>query len=347
MSTVWITERKYQLLSGAVGTALLMSAGCAVPQVESDQLQVAATTYPLAFFSEQVGGSEAKVVQIIPRGVEAHNWEPSPRDIVTIEQSNVFVFNGAGLEPWGERVAESLEGKSTIVVETTEGLELIEASGEDDHGDDDKDEQGGDDHGDDDKDEQGGDDHGDDGDNEDEHGNEGLDPHVWLSPTLAKLQVRHIANAMVQADPNNRSRYERNAGELEDRLEQLREQFHSGLAQCRTNRFITSHAAFGYLAEEFGLEQVSIAGISPDARPNPARMAELSELVKEMGVKYIFFETLTSPALSETLAQEVGAETLALNPLEGLTPEEVQAGSDYFSVMQKNLANLREALECS
>ena len=220
------------------------------------------------------------------------------------------------------------------MVEATEGLELIEASGEDDHGDDDKDEQGGDDH-------------GDDGDNEDEHGNEGLDPHVWLSPTLAKLQVRHIANAMVQADPNNRSRYERNAGELEDRLEQLREQFHSGLAQCRTNRFITSHAAFGYLAEEFGLEQVSIAGLSPDARPNPARMAALSELVKEMGAKYIFYETLASPALSETLAQEVGAETLALNPLEGLTPEEVQAGSDYFSVMQENLANLREALECS
>ena len=334
MLAVWVAKRKYQLLSGAVGTALLMSAGCAAPRVESGQLQVAATTYPLAFFAEQVGGPEAKVVQMIPPGVEAHNWEPSPRDIVAIEQSNVFVFNGAGLEPWGERVAESLEGKSTIVVEATEGLELIEASGEDDHGDDDKDEQGGDDH-------------GDDGDNEDEHGNEGLDPHVWLSPTLAKLQVRHIANALAQADPNNRSRYERNAGELEDRLEQLREQFHSGLAQCRTNRFITSHAAFGYLAEEFGLEQVSIAGLSPDARPNPARMAALSELVKEMGAKYIFYETLASPALSETLAQEVGAETLALNPLEGLTPEEVQAGSDYLSVMQENLANLREALECS
>ena len=335
MSTVWITERKYQLLSGAVGTALLMSAGCAAPQVESGQLQVAATTYPLAFFAEQVGGSEAKVVQIIPPGVEAHNWEPSPRDIVTIEQSNVFVFNGAGLEPWGERVAESLEGKSTIVVETTEGLELIEASGEDDHGDDDNDE-----HGDDNDDE-----HGD--DDNDEHGDKGLDPHVWLSPTLAKLQVRHIANALAQADPNNRSRYERNAGNLEDRLEQLREQFHRGLAQCRTNRFITSHAAFGYLAGEFGLEQVSIAGLSPDARPNPARMAALSELVKEMGGKYIFFETLASPALSETLAQEVGAETLALNPLEGLTPKDVQAGSDYFSVMQENLANLRVALECS
>ena len=185
------------------------------------------------------------MLQLIPPGVEPHNWEPSPRDIVAIEQSDLFVFNGAGLEPWGERVAERLEGKSTIVVEATEGLELIEASRGDEHGDDDN----------------------------DEHGNKGLDPHVWLSPTLAKLQVRHIANALAQADPNNRSRYERNAGELEDRLEQLSEQFHSGLAQCRTNRFITSHAAFGYLAGEFGLEQVSIAGLSPDARPNPARMA--------------------------------------------------------------------------
>ena len=319
MSAVCVAKRKYQLLNGAVGAALLMSAGCAAPRVESGQLQVAATTYPLVFFSEQVGGPEAKVVQIIPTGVEPHNWEPSPRDIVAIEQSDVFVFNGAGLEPWGERVAESLKGKSTIVVEATEGLELIEASGGDEH----------------------------DGDDNDEHGNKGLDPHVWLSPTLAKLQVRLIANALAQADPNNRSKYERNAGKLEDRLEQLGEQFHSGLAQCRTNRFITSHAAFGYLAEEFGLEQVSIAGLSPDARPNPARMAALSELVKEMGGKYIFFETLASPALSETLAQEVGAETLALNPLEGLTPEEVQAGSDYLSVMQENLANLRVALECS
>ena len=327
VSMVWVAKRKYQLLNGAVAAALLMSAGCAAPRVESGQLQVAATTYPLVFFAEQVGGPEANVLQMIPPGVEPHNWEPSPRDIVAIEQSDVFVFNGAGLEPWGERVAESLEGKSTIVVEATEGLELIEASGGDEHDDDDSDK------------------HGD--DDGDEHGNKGLDPHVWLSPTLAKLQVRHIANALAQADPNNRSRYERNAGELEDRLEQLSEQFHSGLAQCRTNRFITSHAAFGYLAGEFGLEQVSIAGVSPDARPNPARMAALSELVKEMGGKYIFFETLASPALSETLAQEVGAETLALNPLEGLTPKEVQAGSDYFSVMQENLANLRIALECS
>ena len=335
MSAVWVAKRKYQLLNGAVGTALLMSAGCAAPRVESGQLQVAATTYPLVFFAEQVGGPEANVVQMIPPGVEPHNWEPSPRDIVAIEQSDVFVFNGAGLEPWGERVAESLEGKSTIVVEAAEGLELIEASGWDEHDDDDSNE-----HGDDNDDE-----HGD--DDNDEHGNKGLDPHVWLSPTLAKLQVRHIANALAQADPNNRSKYERNAGKLEDRLEQLGEQFHRGLAQCRTNRFITSHAAFGYLAGEFGLEQVSIAGLSPDARPNPARMAALSELVKEMGGKYIFFETLASPALSETLAQEVGAETLALNPLEGLTPKDVQAGSDYFSVMQENLANLRVALECS
>ena len=327
VSMVWVAKRKYQLLNGAVAAALLMSAGCAAPRVESGQLQVAATTYPLVFFAEQLGGPEANVVRLIPPGVEPHNWEPSPRDIVAIEQSDLFVFNGAGLEPWGERVAESLEGKSTIVVEATEGLELIEASGGDEHDDDDSNEHGNDDN--------------------DEHGNKGLDPHVWLSPTLAKLQVRHIANALAQADPNNRSKYERNAGKLEDRLEQLSEQFHSGLAQCRTNRFITSHAAFGYLAGEFGLEQVSIAGLSPDARPNPARMAALSELVKEMGGKYIFFETLASPALSETLAQEVGAETLALNPLEGLTPKEVQAGSDYFSVMQENLANLRIALECS
>lgn len=173
-----------------------------------------------------------------------------------------------------------------------------------------------------------------------------FDPHVWLSPLTAQTQVRMIQKALVEVDPEQGATYEKNTALLLDKLNQLDKEFREGLKECRHNTFVTSHAAFGHLAREYGLTQKSIAGISPEAEPSLRELAELAAFAKENNVRYIFFESLVSPKIAETLAKEVGAETLVLNPLEGLTKEETDQGKDYFSVMRENLGNLRKALEC-
>jgi zinc transport system substrate-binding protein len=148
-------------------------------------------------------------------------------------------------------------------------------------------------------------------------------------------------------DPQGAETYDRNAEAYESRLQALDRSFEEGLATCARRVIVTSHAAFGYLADRYGLEQEAISGLSPEAEPDPRRLQELIDLVKERGVTTVFSEELLSPAVAETLAREAGVRTAVLDPLEGLTPEEQQAGEDYVSIMRKNLAVLRSALGCT
>ena len=165
----------------------------------------------------------------------------------------------------------------------------------------------------------------------------GRDPHVWLDPTLfAQIALRTGAKLGRQAQ----------ARELADELEQLDAELREGLSGCERRKLVTSHAAFGYLAARYGLEQVPITGLSPETEPTPADLGDVVEQVRAHGATTIFFETLVSPRLAETVAREVGASTAVLNPLEGLTERQADAGEDYFSIMRANLVALREALSC-
>ncbi len=173
------------------------------------------------------------------------------------------------------------------------------------------------------------------------------DPHVWLSPELAQHQVAIIAEAFKKEDPKNASYYQKNADELIASLQELDSAYRQGLATCQKRDIVTAHAAFGYLAQEYNLNQVAISGLSPEEEPSARKLAELATFVREKQVKYIFFEELTSPRFSQTLAQETGVETLVLNPAEGLTPEDEAKGENYFTIMEANLANLEKALVCN
>ena len=163
------------------------------------------------------------------------------------------------------------------------------------------------------------------------------DPHVWLDP------IRYAAIAERIGDELDRSP---EAATFAARLKALDEDFQSGLSQCERHEIVTSHAAFGYLAERYGLRQVAITGLSPEVEPTPRDLEQVVGQVREAGATTVFFETLISPRLAETVAREVGAETAVLNPIEGLTEQEVAGGEDYFSVMRENLAALRKALGC-
>jgi zinc transport system substrate-binding protein len=168
-------------------------------------------------------------------------------------------------------------------------------------------------------------------------GADGSDPHVWLDPVRYAYQARLIAEALRRPE---------GAKPFGARLLKLDADFERGLARCDRRQIVTSHAAFGYLAHRYRLEQIALTGVTPEAEPTARDLERLVEQVERSGATTIFFETLVSPRLAETVARETGAETAVLNPLEGLTEDEIAAGEDYFSLMRENLRTLREALGC-
>ena len=272
----------------------------------TEKLQVVASFYPLYYFASQIAGDKADVTNITPAGAEPHDYEPSTQDIGRIEKSSILIINGGQLEAWGDKIKEDLQSKNIEVVTATEGLVTQEFEEEE------------------------------------------LikDPHVWLDPVLAKKEVEKIAQAFIKVDPVNKTFYESNEINLENKLGSLDKSFKEGLRDCQQKNIVTSHAAFRYIASRYGLIQISISGLSPDQEPSPKQLAEVTRFARTNNVKYIFFETLISPKLSETIAKEIGAKTLVFNPLEGLTKDDEAVGKDYLSVQQENLASLRVALEC-
>lgn len=172
------------------------------------------------------------------------------------------------------------------------------------------------------------------------------DPHFWLDPFLAQQIVRNIRDGLVKADPSHATDYKHNAAVAIAKLQQLDRDFATGLKTCDQRTIITSHQAFGYLAKRYNIHVEAISGVSPDQEPSAASLASLTTLARQQNIHYIFFESLVSPRLADTIAREVGAQTLVFDPLEGLTNEEQSNGKNYFNIQRENLANLRTALTC-
>ena len=278
-----------------------------VAPVQAGKMQVVASFYPLYFFSSQIGGDKADVTNIVPAGAEPHDYEPTAQDMAKMESSKLIVLNGGGLEAWSDNIKKNVDAKKTAIVTAGEGLTTQQVT---------------------------------------EDGETGTDPHVWLDPPLAEKMVDNITQGYAQADPDNKEYYQANANTLKSKLADLDMEYKQWLSNCQEKNIITSHAAFGYISMTYGLKQVSIAGLSPDAEPSPQQLADIAKFAKDNNVKYIFFESLVSPKLSQTIATEVGAQTLVLNPIEGLTDEELAQGKNYLTVMRDNLTNLKIALQC-
>ncbi|SDK24578.1 zinc transport system substrate-binding protein [Paenibacillus sp. OK060] len=315
-------------------------------ETEEAKLNVEVSFYPMYEFTKNVAGDLANVHTLVPAGMEPHDWEPTPQDIASIEKADVLVYNGAGMESWIDQVTGSLSNAKLIQVEASHGIDLLEGSEEEEHDHEHADTTDTHDH----ADEATTEEHDHDHDAEAEEGHThdhdhgGLDPHVWLSPALAVKEVRNIEAGLAQAAPEHAEQFKQNADAYVAKLEALDQDFKAAVADSKRKDFITQHAAFGYLAKEYGLQQVPIAGLSPEQEPSAAQMASVIDFAKEHQVKTIFFETLVSSKVSETIANEVGAKTAVLNPIEGLTEEEIATGMDYIGVMRQNLEALKLAL---
>jgi zinc transport system substrate-binding protein len=244
------------------------------------------------------------VTLLVPPGIEPHDWEPAPADIVRVHSARVFVYNGAGLEPWAEKLLGEVRRSDMRIVKATAGLDLLTTEGQ-------------------------------------------PDPHVWLDPLLARAEVEAIRTALVAVDPVHAPIYDGNAAAFSSQLLALHERFAAGLERCERREIVVSHAAFAYLARRYRLTQLPIMeSLTPDAEPSPAALAALTRQARRARVTHVFFETLVASKLAETLAREVGATALVLNPVEGLTKEQDAQGMTYVQLMDANLTNLRTALGC-
>lgn len=288
------------------------------------KVKVVVSIYPMYDFVQKIGGDQVAVKMLVPAGTEPHSWEPSTRDMLDLEDADMFVYNGAGIDAWAEDVLDTVQNKNLTVLEASEDVTLLK-SGEDHHDEDEHNEE--------------------DGHEEHDHHHGEYDPHVWLSPKNAEKELATIADALIEKDPDHADVYRANLEAAKKECEALDSAFREKLSAYAGRYIVVAHEAYGYLCENYGLKQIGIEGVSADQEPDAARMREIIDMVKEYGIKCIFFEELVDPKVAKSIAEETGCETRALSPLDGLTKEDIDAGREYFSVMRDNLETLAASFE--
>ncbi|SDE88335.1 zinc transport system substrate-binding protein [Blastococcus fimeti] len=317
----------------AAAASLLVLAGCGGDDggggagPDGDRLSVVAGFYPLEWAAERIGGDRIDVSSLTTPGAEPHDLELTPRDVAGVSDADLLVYLG-GFQAAVDEAAESQAGDHAWDAAEAANLSLTseghdhEHEGEEEHAEEEHAEEEG-----------------------HTEGEESTDPHFWLDPTRLADVGDALAEQLTELDPEGADTYEENAAALRADLESLDQEMSEGLSGCAVDTLVSSHEAFGYLGERYGLEVVGISGLSPSTEPSPAQLAEISALVAERGVTTVYTETLVDPAIAETVADEAGVRTAVLDPLEGLTDE--SAGDDYLAVMRANLAVLQAGQSCS
>jgi zinc transport system substrate-binding protein len=282
------------LLVVAVGAALT---GCGAAGASGDgEPTVVASFYPLAFVAQRVSGSDARVHNLTPPGVESHDLELTTRQVGDLAAADLIVYE-KGFQPSVDEAVD--QNASGAQVEITDVVTL------------------------------------------ERHG----DPHVWLDPTRLVAITHAVADSLAEVAPEHADAFHQRAEALVTELTALDEDFRAGLADCEHTTVVTSHDAFGYLADRYGLQMVGIVGLEPNAEPSLARLKEVQRVIEESGVTTVFYERLVSPEVAQTLAVDLGVTTAVLDPIEGLTED--TEGEDYLSLMRANLAALEEANGCT
>lgn len=292
----------------AVLTFLLLVTGCSThTPTDQSRLSVVVAFYPFQYVAEQVGGDQVNVTSLTQPGVEPHDLELTAKQVASVASADLVIYEKT-FQAAVDTAVEQQHPKRVIDAAALVPLRTTT------------------------------------GFEAEEGSTSALDPHTWLDPNSLVTYAHAVADQLAQARPDQAAGFQARADALATSLTTLDGEFRTGLAQCQRKAFITSHAAFGYLAERYGLEQVGITGLSPDAEPTPARIAAVQKLAQEKGVTTIFSETLASPALANALAKDLGLKTDVLDPLEGITDQ--SRGTDYPSVMRSNLTALKTANGC-
>ncbi|MGW1819587.1 metal ABC transporter substrate-binding protein [Streptomyces sp. NPDC002125] len=309
-------------VAGAVALGLTALSACsssdAAESGSDGKLDVVASFYPMQFLAEEIGGTHVSVTSLTKPGVEPHDLELSPQQIGGLSDADYILYL-KNVQPAVDDAVAQAGVKNTVDAATLTTLESHGSEVGHDHG-------------------------AEEGEEHEEHEGEeaGLDPHIWLDPVKYAEVAEGVGKSLEKADPDNAADYRKNTETLVAELNKLDKAYESGLKNTATKTFITTHSAFGYLAERYGLTQEGIAGIDPEAEPSPARIDEIHHVAEESKATTVFFETLASDKTAKTLAKDLGLKTGVLDPLEGITGK--SAGADYVEVMESNLTALQKAL---
>lgn len=294
-----------------------------------------ASFYPIYNLTKQIAGDKFDVVAFNSLTTESHDFEPSAKEIAELSKSSLIFINGAGMEDWKDSVEESVD---TEMVDTSAGLDLIKADDDDDHDHDHEDA----DHDHEDADH----DHEDEeGEHEHHHHHHGeFDPHTWLSPKNAKDQAKVIADKLSEIDPANKDYYEANYEKIAAELDSIIEEYTDKFAKVENKKFIVPHEAFGYVARDFGLEQIPLASLTSTADPDAKVMKEVTDLAKLEQIKTVFFEKGGSDKSAKTIAEEISAETAPLSTMEFASQEELDQEVTLQEIIKENLENIYKSL---
>ena len=275
-----------------------------------ERLRIITTIFPLREFAKEIAADRGEVNLLLPPGAGIHTWQPRASDIVRLSSADLFIQVGAGLEPWIDGLLKSVSSPKLKVLAVADSLALEEHQDEED-------------------------------------GQLEADPHVWLDFGLDMIIADLIAAELTEIDPSGASAFLAGAARLKEKLRRLDAAYSQGLGRCASRGLVIGgHAAFGYLAKRYGLEQLSLSGLSPDAEVLPSRMMKAIAWGREHNVRAVFTEANANPQMAAVLAKELGAEILVLHPGGNLNKKEWESGRSFFDIMEANLANLRRGLAC-
>ncbi len=288
-------------------------------------INVTTSIYPIYSIAKEIGGDKIKLNNIIPFGVEAHGFEPTPADMAKLSKSDIFITSGDSMEPWKDKIVKSLKIEQKVF-DMSEHVKLKAIQEEDEHHEDEKNEKG----------------HS----HEHAHDHSGIDPHYWVSLNNYILMTETITKLFVEKDSTNKDFYIQNSNDYLTKVKALKEKYDLSMATCTNKKILVNHDAFGYFADDYGVKQYSISGMSPEDKPSAKQISELIDLVKNEKINTVFFEEFASPKVAQTIAKATNVKIDALRPAENISKEENKKGYGYLQIMENNLEKLKFAMDC-
>ena len=286
-------------------------------------MTVTTTIYPLYSIAKEIGADKIKLQNLIPFGVEAHGFDPTPADMAKLSKSDIFITSSDSMEPWKDKIVKSLKIEEKVF-DMSKYVKLRTLQEEnDEHHEDEKGHK-----------------------HEHDHEHEGIDPHYWVSLNNYILMTETITKLFIEKDSVNKDFYIQNSNNYLAKIKALKEKYDLSMDTCTNKKILVNHDAFGYFADDYGVKQYSISGMSPEDKPSAKQISELINLVKNEKINTVFFEEFASPKVAQTIAKATNAKIDALRPAENISKDENKKSYGYLQIMEDNLEKLKSAMDC-
>ena len=301
-----------------ISSLIFMLPGCSSNKSEASQrnkITVVATLFPQYDFAKQIAGDKAEVSLLLPPGTESHTYDPSPADILKVSDSDIFLYTGKEMEPWADKIINSVKNKNLIVGNVSAEIDLMQVEHHHHH-------------------------------NETCHHEHNLDPHIWLDPTLAAKMVDNIALTFCQKDPQNNDYYKNNAENYKNKLYELDDNFKNMINSSKRKAIVfVGRFAHLYFIKHYGLEYIAaFDGCSNEAEPSVKKISKIIDFIHKNNIPTIYYEEISEPKVANSIAEQTGTKTLKFSTIHNVTKEQLENNVTYIDLMQENLENLRQGL---